>query len=411
MPAAAPATLAPPAGALWVPMSTVGSIAPSWALGQVGGVVPSAALPQIILPPAVPTPPPMQPPTQPVAPVSRVPASCGCNGVRPSQTMAPPNSQMAFAIGRLYYDFGTEARLDYFVQTITHWRDNLRDPVSGAPIGDAAFGVDRDKSGDLAAPYNPEILARYLNNFPQGVEHALVPPNWQDAAAIIWTQTIDAVPIYAVKPFDVFGLGFYASLLAALYNQEVSSAAPGDPASYKKPKKDEGEEYDAPQIDPLVERVVFAGYLDGSTTKLLNGTVVPTLINDWRGFYQWNLEILLGPRPQWPEGVETFLERIYNEFRNVGVSPQDRALNYSAINAHNTKEIFFQMAQKKMRLDNVEVDRSTICRPDSDCWDVTYRFFDPSNVLTQARKVFQYTIDVSDVVPVAVGKLRKWEVY
>ena len=43
--------------------------------------------------------------------------------------------------------------------------------------------------------------------------------------------------------------------------------------------------------------------------------------------------------------------------------------------------------------------------------DVTYRFFDPTAVLTTARKVWQYTIDVSDVVPVPVGALRNWEIY
>jgi len=161
--------------------------------------------------------------------------------------------------------------------------------------------------------------------------------------------------------------------------------------------------------DPPVTRVSFAGWLDGATTKLLNGTVLPTLSTDWRGFYQWNLDQLLGDA-RLPD-VDDFLERIYNEFRNVGISPQDRALNYSAMNAHNTKAIFREMAAAGKRLDTLDVDRSVICRPDSDCWDVTYRFFDPANVLTQARQVFQYTIDVSDTVPVAVGPLRRWRVY
>ncbi len=98
-------------------------------------------------------------------------------------------------------------------------------------------------------------------------------------------------------------------------------------------------------------------------------------------------------------------------YRTVGISPQDRALNYSAMNAYHTTRIFKEMAKEKMRLDTVAVDRSTICRPDSDCWDVTYRFFNPTDVLQTARKVWQYTIDVSDVVPVPVGDLRNWEVY
>jgi hypothetical protein len=95
----------------------------------------------------------------------------------------------------------------------------------------------------------------------------------------------------------------------------------------------------------------------------------------------------------------------------VGISPQNRALNYSAMNAHNTKQIFRDMSAQGKRLDTIEVDRTVICRPESDCWDVTYRFFDPTQVLTQARQVFQYTIDVSDLVPVTVGKLRSWQIY
>ena len=47
---------------------------------------------------------------------------CGCGGIRPAQAAAP---QLAFPIGRLYYDFGAEARLDYFVQALADWRDGL----------------------------------------------------------------------------------------------------------------------------------------------------------------------------------------------------------------------------------------------------------------------------------------------
>jgi hypothetical protein len=329
-------------------------------------------------------------------------------------TAAAP--QMAFPIGRLYYDFGTEARLDYFVQAIANWRNGL----AGRVTEPDEFGPGRDKSGDTAAPYNPEILVRYLMNQtpteqqrPAGVES-----NFRDANAIIWTLTIDAVPIYSIRPFDVFGLGFYSSLVMALFLQEVSPFPPGDERTitmFTKPKG-AGARYSKPPLEPVGERVTIAGQLDGSTTRLMNGTVLPTLTADWRGFYQWAITNLYlpsedGGAPVPPPGLREFLERIYNEFRNVGVSPQDRALNYSAINAHNTNRIFQSMGGTGMRLDTVEVDRSVICRPESDCWDVTYRFFDPENVRTKSRQVFQYTIDVSDLVPVAVGPLRQWQVY
>jgi hypothetical protein len=265
-------------------------------------------------------------------------------------------------------------------------------------------------------------MVRYLMNLVPGEQQR--PPdqdsNLRDADAVHWTLTIDAVPIYRVRPLDVFGLGFFASLILALFYQEVSPFPPSDPRSFKasvSPIVGSSDTTAAPaatttdeDLESGVTRVSFAGWLDGGTTRLLNGTVVPTLTTDWRGFYQWNLDQLLGAKP-WPAGVDQFLSRIYNEFRNVGVSPQNRALNYSAMNAHNTKKIFYAMAQQGKRLDTVEVDRSTICRPESDCWDVTYRFFDPTQVLTQARQVFQYTIDVSDLVPVTVGPLRNWQIY
>ena len=43
-----------------------------------------------------------------------------------------------------------------------------------------------------------------------------------------------------------------------------------------------------------------------------------------------------------------------------------------------------------------------ICRPDSDCWDVQLLMFDPENE-RRASRVYRYTVDVSDVLPVTVG--------
>jgi cyanobactin maturation PatA/PatG family protease len=406
-PSAPPGVLPMGASTIWVPVSMPGAAAPAWGLAPASAVMPSATPPQAMVPAAM-----VQPAVQSgsSSALQTSAANCGCGGVRPAQVPAIP---MAFPIGRFYYDFGTEARLDYFVQAIASWRDGLIG--RGGELGEE-FGVGRDKSGDTAAPYNPEFMVRYLMNLALGESQrpADQDSNLRDANAITWTLTIDAVPIYAIKPLDVFGLAFYMSLIQALYFQEVSAFSPGDPRSFERRSAQKGKapaKEEEPEPQPLVTRVSLAGVLEGATTRLLNGTVVPTLITDWRGFYQWNLEQLLGPRDEWPEGVDSFLERIYNEFRNVGVSPQDRALNYSAMNAYNTKKIFREMSGKSMRLDTVEVDRSVICRPESDCWDVTYRFFNPTQVLTQARQVFQYTIDVSDLVPVAVGPLRQWQVY
>jgi len=47
------------------------------------------------------------------------------------------------------------------------------------------------------------------------------------------------------------------------------------------------------------------------------------------------------------------------------------------------------------------------CGLDSDCWDVKLKFFDPENS-RRAKKLFRFTIDVSDIIPVTLGEVRSW---
>ena len=60
-----------------------------------------------------------------------------------------------------------------------------------------------------------------------------------------------------------------------------------------------------------------------------------------------------------------------------------------------------------MELDSIAVTKSPFCRMDSDCWDVQLKFFDPENN-RRAKKVFRFTIDVSDFIPVTLGEVRSW---
>ena len=60
-----------------------------------------------------------------------------------------------------------------------------------------------------------------------------------------------------------------------------------------------------------------------------------------------------------------------------------------------------------MELDTITVEKSPICRLDSDCWDVKLKFFDPENN-RRAKRVFRFTIDVSDSIPVTLGEVRTW---
>src|SRR5262249_32042699 len=207
---------------------------------------------------------------------------------------------------------------------------------------------------------------------------------------------LDATPIYAIRPDGGFAGEAYERLRQFLREQLTEG----------------------------VERISVPGWIVGSV-RLFTGQVVPVIHPVLRGMYSWTTRALVAavcgkPPPtdapqkdkddydQMTRGVETFLTRVYDELRNLGVTPQDRARNYSATNALLVAEVFKDAIKEQMQLDTIDVERSPICRPDSDCWDVKLTFFDPNKVFERARKVYRFTADVSDVVPVMVGGVRSW---
>ena len=267
---------------------------------------------------------------------------------------APP--QLVFALGQLGFDFGTEARRDSIMQ-------HMDQPAN---------------------PYDPQQCMAYLEKHP-----------W-DAAAIIWTLSLDATPIYAIQAQGAFASGICQRLCEFLGDQT------------------RGE----------VERVSVPRYIGGNA-RLSNGQVIPVIWPDLRGMYSWNTAILVeaacGKPPSGKDEqakkdvyarktqvVANFLQRVYVELRNLGTTPQERSINYAATNAFQIAEVFQDAIQAEMDLDTISVERSPICRPESDCWDVKLTFFNPSKVYEQARKVYLFTVDVSDVVPVMVGVVRSW---
>lgn len=86
-------------------------------------------------------------------------------------------------------------------------------------------------------------------------------------------------------------------------------------------------------------------------------------------------------------------------------------MNYAATDAFRLDEVFGDSLKSDLKLDRIDTERSPICRPGSDCWDVMLTFFNPLKRLEQARRVYRMTVDVSDVIPVTVGKVRHWDMY
>jgi len=106
-----------------------------------------------------------------------------------------------------------------------------------------------------------------------------------------------------------------------------------------------------------------------------------------------------------------FLERVYYEIRNKGITPQQRALNYAATNAFQAQHVLQQAAKEELELSNINVAKSPVHAPGADLWDVQLSFFNPKKRHEVARKVYRFSVDVSDVVPVTTGPIRNWSEY
>lgn len=290
-----------------------------------------------------------------------VSVAAGATGIVPSGACGckPSSSSLVYALGKIGYDFGTEARRDGFTQLM--------------PAGQS--------------PYNPEQLLAYLEN------------REFESSMLIWTLNIDLTPIYAIEPSEPFARDTYGLLVGALEGQVAK-----------------------PDSDGYVERVSIPGYLTGKTVRLYSGQVVPVISVVPRGLYYWNVNKLIDTAmkaanltdkdDKLKTGLREFLNRIYYDFRNLGTASSERAMNFAATNAFQAITVFAENLTPddhghSRQLAKIAVEKSPFCRLDSDCWDVKLAFFDPEND-QRAWRIVRYTIDVSDVMPVTIGDPKAW---
>ncbi|BAY21335.1 peptidase S8/S53 [Calothrix sp. NIES-2100] len=275
-------------------------------------------------------------------------------------------STLVYALGTLGYDFGSEARRDSFKQLMP--------------------GIAIEGTTVPANPYDARQMVDYLG------------ANLSEAKSLIWTLNLELTPIYAIEPVGGFARDAYAVL------QELLSG-----------------QIQAEDSTDYVERVSIPGVLSGRSVKLFSGQVVPVIeVYNIRGLYGWKVNNLVNAAIQTVQATATdaqeeairrtltsFLSRIYYDLRNLGTTSQDRALNFAATNAFQAASTFASAVAEGMELDSITVEKSPFCRLDSDCWDVKLKFFDPENS-RRAKKIFRFTIDVSDLIPVTLGEVRTW---
>ena len=228
----------------------------------------------------------------------------------------------------------------------------------------------------------------FTQAMPQGMNLLdYLEQNPWEAQSIIWTLNLDATPIYAIMPMGAYANVTYERLQSFLRDENI-------------------------------ERVSIPGYIRGSI-RLMSGQTVPVMVPEVRGIYGWSVTALIEDlREAFPTGpsaedygnkIREYLERIYYEFRNLGVTPQERALNFSATNAFQIADVMSTGTAADVGLDTIMVEKSPICRPDSDCYDVKLKFFNLQDS-RRAGKIYRFTVDVSDVIPVSIGRVRSWSV-
>ncbi|QSV62327.1 MAG: PatA/PatG family cyanobactin maturation protease [Dolichospermum sp. DL01] len=285
-------------------------------------------------------------------------------GVTPSAA-----SKLVYALGTIGYDFGNEARRDTFKQLMP--------------------AVNMDGAIIPANPYDSQQMVNYLSANPA------------EAKPLIWTLNQELTPIYALEPVSGFAADIYETLILMLEGQIQPENS-----------------------DDFVERVSIPARLTDRTVELFSGQVVPVIsLTNTRGMYGWKVNSLVDAALQtvitgetapaqeiaMRKALSSFLNRVYYDLQNLGQLAKDRALNFSVTNAFQAASSFSQAISTGMQLDSIEVEKSPFCRINSDCWDVKLKFFDPENG-RRAKKVFLFTIDVSDRIPVTLGQVRSWSV-
>ena len=242
------------------------------------------------------------------------------------------------------------------------------------------FGTEARRDSFLQAMgkevADPQALLAYLKENPY------------EASRLTWTLLMESVPVYAIQ-----AAGPYADVA----NQRLVS-------------------FLEHQLQGAADLGSIPGFIAGTTT-LMAGQTVPVIVPVVRGMYNWTttslITAVLGAEPpvERKESLQNFLDRVYYEFKNLGVKPEDRAMNYAGTNLFQAREVFEHTSAQSLQLEAIEVTPSKVCRPESECYDVRLKFFDPTAVLTKARRLYLYTVDVSDVIPVSIGKVRQWTVF
>jgi len=105
--------------------------------------------------------------------------------------------------------------------------------------------------------------------------------------------------------------------------------------------------------------------------------------------------------------VEDFLALVYFRANQEPEVSRDRALNFAATNGYQVAVAFLDAMHDGLQYVGYRTEYSPFARVGGMCWDIVVQFNDPIRP-TRARREYRMTIDIADVMPVTVGRLRRW---
>lgn len=235
-----------------------------------------------------------------------------------------------------------------------------------------------------ADPYDARQMVEHLDRNPD------------EARSLIWTLSLDGDAIYVLEPKGSFSDQIYEMFLLMLAGQLEPETS-----------------------DEFVERISLPARRTNRTVELFSGEVLPVVVvRDIRGMYGWKTNSLVSAalagvrldetqEPIVRQALTAFLDRVYNDLRNVGQTSRDRALNFATTNIFQAASVFAAAIAQGRQLDTITVEKSPFCRINSDCWDVKLEFFDPERG-RRSRKVYRFTLDVVQPMPVTIGEVKSW---
>ena len=292
-----------------------------------------------------------------------MPAACSCDGE------APPTPQLAYTIGAIQHSFASQSSRD----AVQQYMSFMVPP--GSP--DNPIDVIRFIHGDTPKKSSKE---------PHGIWEGGI----EYAHMFIWMLVQDETPVYALVPILGRNPDRFFEKVVDIFNGQ----------------------FDEKQ---KVERCSVPGIVQGIMNINDGQLKLPVLHAETIGIFQWKtselVDAIAPDNEEKKNNIRSFLDRVYYELANTGISPSDRALNYSGTNAFHIERIFETVNKTNLELDQIQVEKSRLCRPHADCWDVKLVFFNPQRRTEESRKVYRFTVDVSGVLPVTVGPVRSWSMF